>query len=657
MANTTAVLKEYAKKVADDYGLPRNIFLALFNQESGWNPNAISPAGAMGVGQFMPATAKAYGIDPMNPYQSIDATGRYLSANLRTYRGDWRKTLASYNAGAGAVAKYGGVPPYKETQNYVNSILKAAGVPPTSPVVASSAASSPRLVGPSDVQTNLATISQRVAAGAPRNSFSYQDPALSAPAASVVFDPTTSTNNFIDLNSRSVKLGAGGGGFLGQRAFGEKIDPSRLTVVVDEAGNPRTFASPMEARSAFNQNSQAMRNNTLRGVGTGAAIGTALFPGVGTVLGALGGAAYGALKGNKAVDTAATQLYNASQDLGDAAKINSFQTKAVATLADAKNRQGVMAGGPDASSYLNEAVNSGVNPLDIAGSAQAGLYENSAFTRNRVAKLQDDIASQREVFAQKAMRGEQLSPIEQAQYMRLNQALSQLGGAAPDGQAIAANARALQQTNKTQDTATALAAMGLRAQEAGSFNTALNTQYATGANERVGLRNADVAERTGLAQTAAGLAGTQDTNRTSLAVAQEGNKALAAEREMKYAPQVLTLKNTTRLQELGRTLPLTAGTKSEEELLNDPGVAEYAALTGRTVPQVVSELASLTNRGVSGVVGAQLFGANKPTQSQMWEALNRLFGGQGPAQEALRRQTINQAQTQNAQLNTAGRSR
>jgi hypothetical protein len=103
------------------------LIAALLQQESGFNPKARSPVGAIGIGQFMPATAKGMGVNPWDPASAIDGSARYLKNSLKTFGGNEKMALASYNAGAGAVKKYGGVPPYKETQHYVKAILANRG--------------------------------------------------------------------------------------------------------------------------------------------------------------------------------------------------------------------------------------------------------------------------------------------------------------------------------------------------------------------------------------------------------------------------------------------------------------------------------------------------------------------------------------------------
>lgn len=112
---------DMARAAARKYGIPEDLFLRLVQQESGWNPNAKSHKGALGLAQLMPATARYLRVDPMNPRENLEGGARYLSKQYKKFR-SWRLALAAYNAGPGAVKKYGGVPPFKETQNYVKVI-------------------------------------------------------------------------------------------------------------------------------------------------------------------------------------------------------------------------------------------------------------------------------------------------------------------------------------------------------------------------------------------------------------------------------------------------------------------------------------------------------------------------------------------------------
>jgi soluble lytic murein transglycosylase-like protein len=108
------------------YGIDPALLKGLIRQESGFDPSARSSAGAMGLTQLMPGTAASLGVDPTDPAQAIDGGARYLKQQLDRFGGDPAKALAAYNAGPGAVAKFGGIPPYAETQNYVKRVLAFA---------------------------------------------------------------------------------------------------------------------------------------------------------------------------------------------------------------------------------------------------------------------------------------------------------------------------------------------------------------------------------------------------------------------------------------------------------------------------------------------------------------------------------------------------
>jgi soluble lytic murein transglycosylase-like protein len=114
-------------QAAARYGIDPAVLHGLIQQESGFDPNAQSAAGAMGLTQLMPGTASAMGVsNPLDPAQAIEGGARYLSQLLGQFGGNTTDALAAYNAGPGAVSQYGGVPPYAETQSYVEKVLAYA---------------------------------------------------------------------------------------------------------------------------------------------------------------------------------------------------------------------------------------------------------------------------------------------------------------------------------------------------------------------------------------------------------------------------------------------------------------------------------------------------------------------------------------------------
>jgi soluble lytic murein transglycosylase-like protein len=117
-------VRDLVKKVSVEKGLDPKLVDALVRVESGYNPAAVSRKGAMGLMQLMPATASRLGVaDPFDPEQNVRGGVREFARLIDRYRGNLQLALAAYNAGEGAVARYRGIPPYKETRNYVSRIL------------------------------------------------------------------------------------------------------------------------------------------------------------------------------------------------------------------------------------------------------------------------------------------------------------------------------------------------------------------------------------------------------------------------------------------------------------------------------------------------------------------------------------------------------
>ncbi|SDB26129.1 Transglycosylase SLT domain-containing protein [Pseudobutyrivibrio sp. YE44] len=140
--STATSYKDIFIEASKKYGVSYDLLTAMAQQESGFNPDAVSRSGAMGIMQIMPETAKYLGLkNPYDAYENIMAGAKYIAEKLKEFNGNVDKALAAYNAGSSAVKEYGGVPPYGETRSYVKNIKaimkRGADVPYTNYISAS----------------------------------------------------------------------------------------------------------------------------------------------------------------------------------------------------------------------------------------------------------------------------------------------------------------------------------------------------------------------------------------------------------------------------------------------------------------------------------------------------------------------------------------
>jgi soluble lytic murein transglycosylase-like protein len=183
---------------ATKYGIDPALLKGLIRQESNFDAGAQSGAGAQGLTQLMPATARSLGVDASDPAQAIDGGAKYLKQQLDRFGGDASKALAAYNAGPGAVAKYGGVPPYAETQNYVKSVLAFADQYRAASATAATATTTGTTAA---TAAQLLQQTQPVSAASLLATSDDSDSDSDATSALTAADPTTSSSGTLNYST------------------------------------------------------------------------------------------------------------------------------------------------------------------------------------------------------------------------------------------------------------------------------------------------------------------------------------------------------------------------------------------------------------------------------------------------------------------------
>jgi hypothetical protein len=404
---------DYAEEIGKKWNLPPGTLTAVMRQESGGNPNARSKAGAIGLMQFMPGTAKSYGINPYDPYDSIRGAGMYLGRNYKTYGGNLAKTLASYNAGAGAVAKYNGVPPYAETQNYVKTIMGSMGQP-WSGGFSQTPQGGSNMAVPTVIKK--VGLNDLVKGSAKAETFI---PGLKVPVQSTeLFDPVQIKNQYykrlnqnatqlnnIPTNGVTTKLGKilGVGG-----QYDPKVQASYTDRLLNNQG--REISDFNTARDYLSANKHVVRNSALKGAGAGAGIGTLLLPGIGTVLGGALGAGFGAVKGSRELNALASKAVKGANTAENLVNQELQNVRVQADTAKRINEANQRAGGADESYNLRSAFNEVGNSADSKGVMpliQNALTQGNQGRNNQIALIGDKVASLSDSIVQARKLGDQ----------------------------------------------------------------------------------------------------------------------------------------------------------------------------------------------------------------------------------------------------------
>jgi hypothetical protein len=523
------LVRQEAKK----NGIPENIALALVKQESGFNPKARSPVGAMGLMQLMPGTARGLGVtNPWDPAQNVSGGMRYLSQQYKQF-GNWGNALAAYNAGPGAVQKYKGIPPYKETQNYVKTILggqNASYGSYSGGGASAEAFSAPNLIGGKDPTMSIKfpnakkiLIEEAGIPSAVRGNVVLK-PAPNSPRGIKVDE---ATRNYLALNTVQDRVGAmpvAGNSPL-SRIRTKLNRPSELgqmnpnALAVDAMGNP--YQDPVQMAAELNQATGVTPNFVGRNALGGAAIGTVLLPGVGTVAGAGIGAFVGKMKANRALNDYARQSVMQNEFLQDQARKMGVLSDMTYRTGRGLNSQRVKAGADDVTDDLTAAAASGaLTPEQQKDFVARQLMLGEPSVTNKLA----DINVRRNLLQTKiqesARLGRAIDPKDMADLETLSQQAAEIG-ASLDLPAEYARAGQVNALNAADRNAILVTEGANRDAQAGVYKTEVDAKAAVdvsanAGNAQVGVAEAGTRGTIGAAQAGADAAKYTSDNQTGI---------------------------------------------------------------------------------------------------------------------------------------------
>ncbi len=247
--------RAFVERMAQNQGLPEHLLTALVWTESNFCPRAVSSAGAIGYGQLMPATARGMHVNPYDAQQNIWGAAHHLRQQWDTFH-DWPKAIAAYNAGPGAVQKFGGIPPFAETQRYVTKVLGtyaqlvATFAPKTTPTPMPARAN---LAGAQPSTTPMKAVAGTLKSGVQAVSKPRSNPSWVNASASPKLAPSTPTTAK-SAGQSPAATDTPTGGFLVVRLLpsspqGASASPSSFTVIAATDSFDAIPATPVSAQS------------------------------------------------------------------------------------------------------------------------------------------------------------------------------------------------------------------------------------------------------------------------------------------------------------------------------------------------------------------------------------------------------------------------